>query len=102
LTEDIPFELGQALFVKAEEGIWVSNIVGQHRTIAVGEKTPVRYEALSNGLWRTGSFCQDIGATAHMPRIGAGLARGDWNRIEKLILEALVHRGIGVTVYDLP
>jgi hypothetical protein len=35
-----------------------------------------------------------------MPRIGCGLAGGKWSRVEPLITERLVRRGIAVTVYD--
>jgi hypothetical protein len=35
-----------------------------------------------------------------MPRIGCGLAGGDWSRIEPLIEESLVRRGLPVSVYD--
>lgn len=40
------------------------------------------------------------GASVHMLRIGCGLAGGKWSRIEPLITERLVKRGIAVTVYD--
>lgn len=35
-----------------------------------------------------------------MPRIGCGLAGGTWDRVEPLVGERLVARGIPVTVYD--
>ena len=38
-----------------------------------------------------------------MPRIGAGLAGGQWDTIEEIINRILVVEGnIDVTVYDLP
>lgn len=95
------FELGQVLFVQVEENLWVANIIGQHKTIRQ-VKVPVRYEALDLGLAKVASFCEEKSATAHMPRLGAGLAGGEWHLIEKIILENLVHRGIESTVYDLP
>ncbi len=42
----------------------------------------------------------ELGASVHMPRIGCGLAGGRWPRVEPLIVERLVRRGIEVTVYD--
>ena len=36
-----------------------------------------------------------------MPRIGCGLAGGDWNKVEKIINETLIDKGIEVYVYDL-
>lgn len=35
-----------------------------------------------------------------MPRIGCGLAGGKWERIEPIILEELVAKGVEATVYD--
>ncbi|SEQ20797.1 hypothetical protein SAMN04487983_1003320 [Streptomyces sp. yr375] len=35
-----------------------------------------------------------------MPRIGCGLAGGTWSRVEPLVAERLVERGVAVTVYD--
>jgi hypothetical protein len=82
--------------------LWVANVVGQHRTIRHGEAVPVRYDALESGLELAATFCAEKRATAHMPRLGAGLARGDWPRIEGLIERALVDWKIDATVYDLP
>jgi O-acetyl-ADP-ribose deacetylase (regulator of RNase III) len=104
----ITFELGNVIYVPVEEEaegswIWVANIVGQHRTIKTGEKTPVRYEALLKGFLDVCGFCQSMNFSVHMPRIGAGLARGDWTRIEQIIQRVLVvEGGIDVSVYDLP
>jgi hypothetical protein len=38
----------------------------------------------------------------HLPRIGAGLARGTWEDIEPLLRTHLTSDGIAVTVYDRP
>jgi hypothetical protein len=45
-------------------------------------------------------FAQRHNATIHMPRIGAGLAGGNWETISQLVREELCARGISVTVYD--
>lgn len=97
----VEFELGRAQLVQVETDVWVANIIGQHRTINDGERTPIRYSALTSGLAQVALFCKSITATAHMPRLGAGLARGKWERIEPIIDVTLVDRGVAVTVYDL-
>lgn len=99
--EEVPFELGQVIFVQVEPDIWVANIIGQHRTIKT-EPQPVRYRAIEEGLLTVGDFCKQIQGSAHMPRLGAGLARGDWDIIEGIVEATLVNQGINVTVYDLP
>jgi hypothetical protein len=37
-----------------------------------------------------------------MPRIGCGLAGGNWDQIEPLLEEHLALAGFDVPVYDLP
>ncbi|MER5952080.1 hypothetical protein ABT127_39190 [Streptomyces sp. NPDC001904] len=61
---------------------------------------PVRYEAIAQGLAAVAGHAAELGASVHMPRIGCGLAGGTWSRVEPLIAEQLVARGIPVTVYD--
>lgn len=94
------FGLGAVQFVQVEPYVWVANMVGQ-RGIRTGSKgVPVRYEAIDLALERLADRAAELGASVHMPRIGCGLAGGKWPRVEPLITERLVRRGIAVTVYD--
>ncbi|GAA3537668.1 macro domain-containing protein [Streptomyces osmaniensis] len=94
------FGLGAVQFVQVEPYVWVANMVGQ-RGIRTGSKgVPVRYEAIDTALERLAEKAADLGASVHMPRIGCGLAGGKWSRVEPLITDRLVRRGIAVTVYD--
>ncbi|WP_405657221.1 Appr-1-p processing protein [Streptomyces sp. NBC_00079] len=94
------FRLGAAQFVRVEPYMWAANMVGQ-RGIRTGSKgVPVRYEAIDAALGRLAQKTTELGASVHMPRIGCGLAGGAWARVEPLITERLVRRGISVTVYD--
>jgi O-acetyl-ADP-ribose deacetylase (regulator of RNase III) len=94
------FGLGAVRVVQVEPYLWVANVVGQ-RGIRTGSKgVPVRYEAIDAGLAAVAERAVEFGATVHMPRIGCGLAGGTWSRVEPLIEERLVRRGISVTVYD--
>jgi len=45
-------------------------------------------------------IANQIGASVHMPRIGCGLAGGDWNVVESIINRTLTLRDVDVTVYD--
>lgn len=96
-----PFHLGAVQFVEVHISVWVANLVGQHRTIRE-EKVPVRYDALTLGFQTVASFCRENQASVHAPRLGAGLARGSWPKIEALLERQIVDRGVPVTVYDLP
>ncbi|MFB7583602.1 macro domain-containing protein [Streptomyces hydrogenans] len=95
------FGLGAAQFVQVAPHLWVANLVGQ-RGIRTGRSTgvPVRYEAIDRALGRLADKAVELGASVHMPRIGCGLAGGRWERVEPLVRERLVERGIPVTVYD--
>ncbi|MEU1792261.1 macro domain-containing protein [Streptomyces sparsogenes] len=96
------FGLGAVQLVPVYENLWVANMVGQHGIRRVGGRPPVRYEAIEEALGRLAEHALDLGASVHMPRIGAGLAGGDWARIEPLIGKQLCARGVDVTIYDLP
>ncbi|WP_030686691.1 macro domain-containing protein [Streptomyces globisporus] len=95
------FGLGAAQFVQVSSWLWVANLVGQ-RGVRTGRSTgvPVRYEAIDAALGRLADKAVELEASVHMPRIGCGLAGGTWDRVEPLVRERLVERGISVTVYD--
>ncbi|GAA1979556.1 macro domain-containing protein [Kitasatospora viridis] len=95
------FGLGAVQLVQVRERLWVANMIGQ-RGIRTGRSTgaPVRYEAIGTALERLAGPVLDLGASVHLPRIGCGLSGGRWERVEPLLLDRLVARGIEVTVYD--
>ncbi|GGQ82648.1 macro domain-containing protein [Streptomyces althioticus] len=94
------FGLGAVQLVQAERYVWVANTIGQ-RGVRTGSKgVPVRYEAVDTALDRLAGHALELGASVHMPRIGCGLAGGRWSRVEPLVENRLVRRGIPVTVYD--
>jgi O-acetyl-ADP-ribose deacetylase (regulator of RNase III) len=98
-----PFELGAVQFVPVEQDITVANMIGQHGIHrGVDGSPPVRYEAIRAALAQVAEFANEHQASVHMPRIGAGLAGGDWRVIEGIIVEELCNRAVSVTVYDLP
>ncbi|MEV1001010.1 Appr-1-p processing protein [Nonomuraea sp. NPDC050202] len=96
------FELGAVRLVQVQPGLWVANMIGQHGIRPTQDGPPIRYDALDRCLSALGEEALKLHAGIHMPRIGAGLAGGSWDRIEPLILKRLTERGIPVTVYDLP
>ncbi|MET7296989.1 macro domain-containing protein [Streptomyces griseoloalbus] len=94
------FALGAVQLVQVERYVHVANMIGQRGTRTGSKGVPVRYEAIDKALARLADHAADLDASVHMPRIGCGLAGGKWSRIEPLITERLVERGIPVTVYD--
>ncbi|WP_225840014.1 macro domain-containing protein [Streptomyces sp. NK08204] len=95
------FGLGAVRLVKVAPDVWVANMIGQRGIRrARSSGAPVRYEAIDSALARLADEVVELGASVHMPRIGCGLAGGRWSRVEPLVTERLVKRGISVTVYD--
>lgn len=95
------FELGEVQFVKVEEGLWVANLIGQHK-IRKDEQgnAPIRYKAIEIGLHKVAEEAEDLNASVHMPRIGCGLAGGTWDKIEPIIESTLLKNNINTVVYD--
>ena len=95
--------LGDIQLVQVDESLTVANIIGQHGVRSPRNKTapaPIRYEAVEQGLTAIGIHALEIGASVHMPRIGCGLAGGNWEEIEPIIERTLTANGVGVFVYD--
>lgn len=96
------FALGEVQLVKVEEDIWIANLIGQHDIKADRNGIPpIRYDAVSKGLNKIAGMTIQFKATVHMPRIGCGLAGGNWEEMEKIVIRELIDKGISVAVYDL-
>lgn len=94
------FGLAAVQFVQVEPYIWVANMVAQRGYKTGSQGPPIRYEALATCLRATGDKAIELGASLHLPRIGCGLAGGEWPRVEPLIQQHIADRGIAVTIYD--
>lgn len=86
------------LYSEVTKDIRVAHMVAQHG-IGTGSKgPPIRYQWLESCLGTVGDEARMLGWTIHMPRIGTGLAQGNWCVIEPIIQEQL--RDVPVFVYD--
>lgn len=94
------FALGAVQFVRVEPYIWVANMIAQRGTKSGSSGPPIRYEAVAECLRHVAAKALELKASVHMPRIGCGLAGGEWAKVEPLIAEHLCARGVAVTVYD--
>lgn len=94
------FSLGEVQFVQVEKNVVVANMVAQHKLVTRGEKKPIRYEALKKTLQKVGEKAKELEAKIYMPKIGTGLAGGEWNIIENIIEETLCKKGIEVIVFE--
>jgi O-acetyl-ADP-ribose deacetylase (regulator of RNase III) len=96
------FVLGAVQQVQVEPDIWVINMIAQHDIKNGPDGTPpIRYEALTEALKGVCLIAREYNATVHMPKIGTGLAGGDWEKIRVIIEQELCRKGIAVTVYNL-
>jgi O-acetyl-ADP-ribose deacetylase (regulator of RNase III) len=94
------FKLGEVQFVQVEDYIWVANMIGQKGIKTGSSGPPIRYDAVAACLEKVAAKAVELGASVHMPRIGCGLAGGEWAKIEPLVEEHLCGRGVAATVYD--
>jgi len=97
------FKLGNIQFVKVDHDIHVVNMIAQK---GINKKNDIKdridYKALMECLIRIkGTIILSEGFTVHMPKIGSGLAGGDWNKIEEMIEDILCADDIEVFVYQL-
>lgn len=94
------FALGEVQFVQVEPQLWVANMVAQRNYGRRGSGPPIQYDSVAKCLRTVAGEAKTQNATVHMPRIGCGLAGGEWSVIEPLIEQHLLELGIEVTVYD--
>jgi O-acetyl-ADP-ribose deacetylase (regulator of RNase III) len=94
------FELGAVQVVQVEDDLWVGNMIGQHGIRRTKEGPPIRYNAVEKCLGRVAQKAVELDASVHMPRIGCGLAGGNWEEIEPIITRQLCKKSIAVYVYD--
>lgn len=95
--------LGQVSCEKVSSNIIVANIMGQERIYKTKDgKIPLDYDALRKGFEGVIDRMKltNVPFTIHMPRIGCGLAGGDWNIVENIIKEVFGEKDIEVFVYD--
>jgi O-acetyl-ADP-ribose deacetylase (regulator of RNase III) len=101
------FDLGEVQIVQVEDNsdgkIFVCNIIGQRGIGIQNGQIPLRYEALEMGfrkIIKTIRNDNHTNATIHMPRIGCGLAGGDWEVVDRIIQATFCINDIQVFVYD--
>jgi O-acetyl-ADP-ribose deacetylase (regulator of RNase III) len=99
-------QLGAIQVVDVEPDVSIINMCAQDGLPSRTRRRAVDYEALAKCLDTARSVVlfprgsQGTKGSVHMPRIGCGIAGGEWSEVEPLIIENLVHHGIDVTVYD--
>lgn len=96
--EEEGWELGDVQFVLQNDGKYIANCATQNAFLPRGEKH-ADYDAIRTCMEIVKGFAQGKGLSIAMPKIGAGLAGGDWNTIEGILKE--VFSDYDVVVYYL-
>lgn len=81
----IPFKLGNIQIIKISEELFVCNMIAQHGIYPYKNDPPIRYDAVNHCLEKLNNAIYDRSISVHAPRIGCGLAGGQWTIIESLI-----------------
>jgi O-acetyl-ADP-ribose deacetylase (regulator of RNase III) len=93
--------LGNVRIANVDDQISVASMVCQ-KGYRKSVNPKIRYTALRKCLEAVAAFASQHHASAHMPRIGCGLAGGRWDVVRELVTATLSAKGVPVTVYDLP
>lgn len=77
--------LGEVYFIQTETNIIVANMIAQNGYSTKKRPVAVDYDALEKCLKTLAKKAMELNASIHMPRIGCGLAGGNWDIIEGII-----------------
>lgn len=94
------FALGRVQLITLSDKLALANIIGQNGIKTSSKGPPVRYEAIQLGLDAVCLHAREVNASVHMPRIGSGLAGGDWARIELIVEAMAIKHAVDIYVYE--
>lgn len=99
--EDKGLDLGDVIFTDVANGKVIANAITQETHGRSQNRRYVSYDAVCDCMIRIREKADKLGvSTVAMPRIGAGLANGNWEIIRRIIECELVENGVGVVVYE--
>lgn len=93
--------LGAVRIAPLGAGLSVASIVGQ-KGYGPSKTARIRYSALRSALEEVARTAKQMGASLHMPRIGAGQAGGRWPVVREILEEVVIRAGVPVRVYVPP
>lgn len=107
------FQLGGVQIIQATENIYIGNMLAQvgykgnkkrskpNPNSENQDNIPLRYDKLRQCLENIVIECEELNIdSVHMPRIGCGLAGGNWNIVKEMIQEVICENGnLPVYVY---
>lgn len=78
-------KLGDVIYYDHAPDLCIAHMISQAGVCSRTNPVPLKYDALEECLADVNKRAECKEASVHMPKIGAGLAGGDWNRIQELI-----------------
>lgn len=94
------WQLGKIQFIQvaANPDLIIANVAGQDDYGT--DRVQVDYSALAIGLEKVFKFAELEDLPVALPKIGCGLAGGNWETVERIITMLLMKYPIGVTIYE--
>ncbi len=96
------FKLGNTNLVKVNSDLYIFQMLAQKGIMAKENEVLIKYKDLRNCLIELREAALHLRASIHIPAIGAGQAKGDWEIIIGMIHDELINYGIKVNIYMLP
>lgn len=96
------FILGNIQLINAEKDVFICQLLAQEGLFGKKGEIPLKYISLRECLVKLYDKAVELNASIHMPLIGAGQAKGDWNIIQGMIFDELVSKEIKVNIYLIP
>lgn len=78
-------QLGQIQMLRMSDGVYICHMTAQNGVIGRNNPTPIRYDALEQCLSRLALEAAALQLQIQCPKIGSGLASGNWTIIEALL-----------------
>lgn len=101
-SERSRFKLGESNLVKVNHELFVFQMLAQKGLFQTGSEIPLRYNELRKCLVSLRETALELNCSVHMPAIGAGQAKGNWEIIIGMIHDELINFNIKVTIYLIP
>lgn len=95
------FQLGKTRLIPVKRGLYIFQMLAQQGLFEKNGEIPLKYKSLRECLVSLSELAQELEASVHMPLIGAGQAKGEWNVIQGMIHDELISNNVKVKIYLL-
>lgn len=92
------WKLGQVQFVQTVSGKTIANCATQYDYLPRNQ-CHADYAAIALAMTRVKEYAKNAGLSIAIPKIGAGLAGGDWEKVEAILKD--VFTDYDITIYYL-